>query len=138
MRVWRRAPGHPSILRGAHPCAKRGRNGPVPRLGCVQSAVTRIPLRSPAPAARGRRDRKLVSFVARHGAVAIDHVMVAMGAGRTATYRRIAACAERGLLERLEPLRGEPSLLRATPEGQRYAGLGLPATPVSAGQVDHR
>lgn len=64
--------------------------------------------------------------------------MVAMGAGRTATYRRIAACAERGLLERLELLRGEPSLLRATPEGLRYAGLGLPTTPVSAGQVDHR
>lgn len=83
------------------------------------------------------RDRELVRFVGRHGAVAMDHVMAAMGVGRTAAYRRVAASVERGLLDRLDLLRGEPSLLRATGDGLRYAGLGLPVAAVSPGSVDH-
>ncbi len=63
--------------------------------------------------------------------------MAAMGVGRTASYRRVAACIERGLLDRLDLLRGEPSLLRATRDGLRYAGLGLPVAAVSPGSVDH-
>jgi len=84
-----------------------------------------------------RRDRELVRFIGRHGAVSMDHVMAAMGVGRTAAYRRVAACIERGLLDRLDLLRGEPSLLRATRYGLRYAGLGLPVAAVSPGSVDH-
>jgi hypothetical protein len=84
-----------------------------------------------------RRDRKLVRFVGRHGAVAIEHVMATMGVGRTAAYRRVGACVERGLLERLALLRGEPSLLRATRAGLRYAGLGLGVAVISPGSVDH-
>jgi hypothetical protein len=83
------------------------------------------------------RDRELVRFVGRHGAVAMDHVMATMCVGRTAAYRRVAACMERGLLDRLDLLRGEPSLLRATRGGLRYAGLGLPVAAVSPGSVDH-
>jgi hypothetical protein len=83
------------------------------------------------------RDRELVRFVGRHGAVAMDHVMARMGVGRTAAYRRVGACMERGLLDRLDLLRGEPSLLRATRGGLRYAGLGLPVAAVSPGSVDH-
>ena len=83
------------------------------------------------------RDRELVRFVGRHGAVAIEHVMAAMGVGRTAAYRRVAACVERGLLERLDLLRAEPSLLRATREGLRYAGLGMSVAVVSPGSVGH-
>lgn len=63
--------------------------------------------------------------------------MDALGVGRTAAYRRVAACAERGLIERLEVLRSEAGLLRATRDGLRYAGLGLPCAPVSPGVVDH-
>ncbi len=84
-----------------------------------------------------RRDQELVRFVGRHGAVAIEHVMAAMGVGRTAAYRRVGACVERGLLERLALLRGEPSLLRATRDGLRYAGLGLDVAVISPGSVDH-
>jgi hypothetical protein len=36
----------------------------------------------------------------------------------------LLACIERGLLERLDLLTDEPSLLRATRDGLRYAGLG--------------
>ncbi len=48
------------------------------------------------------KDRELVRPIARFGAVAVEHVMAASGVGRTATYRRVAACIERGLLERLD------------------------------------
>jgi hypothetical protein len=83
------------------------------------------------------RDQELVRYVGRHGLVALEHVMAAMGAGRTAAYRRVAACIEAGLLERLAILREEPSLLRATRAGLRYAGLGLAIAKVSPGEVQH-
>jgi len=63
--------------------------------------------------------------------------MAALGVGRTAAYRRVAACIEGGLLERLDLLRAEPSLLRASRAGLRYAGLGLAPAVVSPGSVDH-
>jgi hypothetical protein len=87
---------------------------------------------------RQNRDRELVDFVGRHGVVTIDHVMAALGVGRTAAYRRTSACIEARLLERFELLRLEPSLLRATRIGLRYAGLGLPPAVVSPGSLDHR
>jgi hypothetical protein len=63
--------------------------------------------------------------------------MAELGVGRTAAYRRVATCVEAGLLERLELLANEPGLLRATRDGLRYAGLGLPLAKVSPGAVDH-
>jgi hypothetical protein len=83
------------------------------------------------------RDRELVRYVGRLGLVRIEHVMKAMDTGRTVTYDRVAACVDAGLLERLEILRSEPGLLRATRDGLRYAGLGLPLARVSPGGVDH-
>jgi hypothetical protein len=83
------------------------------------------------------RDQELVRFVGRHGVVSVEHVMEAMGVGRTAAYRRVAACIEGGLLERLAVLRSEPSLLRATRSGLRYAGLGLAVATVSPGAIRH-
>lgn len=83
------------------------------------------------------RDQDLVRYVGRHGIVSIEHVMASTGVGRTAAYRRVGACIEAGLLERLAILRQEPSLLRATRAGLRYAGLGLPVAKVSAGEVEH-
>jgi hypothetical protein len=115
-----------------------GPNHRRPRLG-LQMAETMLHTRPPASPSgpRGVRDRELVTYVGRHGLVAVRHVMAAMGAGRTASYRRIAACVEAGLLERLELLREEPGLLRATRAGLRFAGLGLPVAVVSPGAVDH-
>jgi hypothetical protein len=83
------------------------------------------------------RDEELVRFVGRHGLVAMRHVMAALGVGRTAAYRRVSACVEGGLLERLYILRSEAGLLRATRAGLSYAGLGLPLASVSPGNVDH-
>lgn len=99
---------------------------------------TAVPAAPPARCAPRRdRDRELVRYVGRHGLVRIAHVMTAMEAGRTVTYDRVAACVEAGLLERLELVRSEPGLLRATRDGLRFAGLGLPVAKVSPGGVDH-
>lgn len=93
----------------------------------------------PQPHAAGRcRDRELVHYIGRHGVVSIEHVMAAMGAGRTVSYARVAACVQRGLLERFDMLRSEPRLLRATRAGLRFAQLGgMPVAIVSAGSADH-
>jgi hypothetical protein len=104
----------------------------------METVIGQIPM-EPKPIVTGRcRDRELVGYVGRHGVVAIEHVMAAMGVGRTATYNRVAACIERGLLERLDLLRSEPRLLRATRDGLRYAGIGgLPVAVPSPGSADH-
>ncbi len=83
------------------------------------------------------RDRELIRFVGRHGLVRIGQVMEAMGVGRTAAYRRAAVCVDAGLLEGIGLLRSESRLLRATREGLRYVGLGLPVAEISPGSVDH-
>jgi hypothetical protein len=83
------------------------------------------------------KDRELVEYVVRHGIVTIGHVMAAMKVGKTATYRRVARCVEAGLLERQEVLRTEPTLLRATREGLRYVGLGLPIASFAPGGIEH-
>jgi DNA-binding Lrp family transcriptional regulator len=86
----------------------------------------------------GGRDRRLLRFVARHGCVSIEQVMRELGVGRTAAYRRVGACIEAGLLERIDLLREEPSLLRATRQGLRYVGLGgLRVAEISPGAVEH-
>lgn len=90
-----------------------------------------------APRPGGGRDLELVRFIGRHGIVAMPHVMAELGVGRTAAYRRVSACVQAGLLERLRVLREEPSVLRATRAGLRYAGFGFPVAKVSAATIGH-
>jgi hypothetical protein len=99
----------------------------------IESAVVEARRNGP----RRNRDKELLRYVGRHGVVRIGQVMAAMDAGRSVTYDRVAACVEAGLLERLELVRSEPGLLRATRDGLRYAGLGLSLAVVSPGAVDH-
>lgn len=82
------------------------------------------------------RDQELVRLIGRHGAMQIEQVQRAMGAGRSATYRRFAYCEAAGLVERLS-IPGVGPVLHATREGIRYAGLPLPVAKVSAGTVTH-
>jgi DNA-binding Lrp family transcriptional regulator len=82
-------------------------------------------------------DRRLLNYVGRHGAVSISHVRATLGLGQTAAYDRVAALIEAGLIERLDTLSGEPSLLRATRSGLRYGGLDVAPAVVSPGSVDH-
>jgi hypothetical protein len=84
---------------------------------------------STAPGLRHCRDLELLVYVACQGVVTIEHVMAALAVGRTAAYRRVAHCVDAGLLERLELLRTEPTMLRATRRCLRH--LGLDAMPVA-------
>lgn len=88
-------------------------------------------------AGNASRDRELVGYVGRQGIVGVGQVMARMEVGRSVTYRRIAACVDRGLLERVRLLRDEPTVIRATREGLDYAGLGLPVASVTPGLVRH-
>jgi len=93
-------------------------------------------LRAVGAGERRDRDRELVRLIGRHGAMSMEQAMRAMGCGRTATYRRFARCEEAGLVERLQ-IAGVGSVLHATREGLRYAGLGLPVATVTPGEVQH-
>lgn len=109
-----------------------GRLGDGGQVGEARTGVLRL-----SGVRGGFSDRELVRFVGLHGAVSVEHVMGAFGIGRTAAYRRVAACIAQGLLERLALLREEPSILRATRSGLRFAGLDLGLCIVSAGSVSH-
>jgi hypothetical protein len=83
------------------------------------------------------RDRELVGWIARLGAVGIGHVQERFGICRSVGYEVVARLVEAGLIERVATLPGDPTLLSATPQGIAYAGLGLPAARVTPGAVDH-
>jgi hypothetical protein len=68
------------------------------------------------------RDREIVDWVARVGAVGADDVRVAFRTGRTVAYRRLARCVDFGVLGQVRLLYGEPSLYVATPTGLRWVG----------------
>lgn len=83
------------------------------------------------------RDRAIVRWIGRFGAVTLAQVRERFSLGRTVAYRRIAACIEGGLLDRVYLLHGEPALLRATARGLRYAGLALPVARLSPELAGH-
>jgi hypothetical protein len=83
------------------------------------------------------RDRELVRWIARLGAVGIGHLQKRFGICRSVSYDVVGRLVEAGLIERVATLPGDPTLLSATPQGIAYAGLGLPAARVGPGQVDH-
>jgi hypothetical protein len=84
-----------------------------------------------------KRDRELVRWIARLGAVEIGHVKERFGTCRSVSYAVVARLVDAGLIERIATLPGDPTLLSATRQGIRYAGLGLPAARVGPGAVDH-
>jgi hypothetical protein len=84
-----------------------------------------------------KRDRELVRWIARLGAVEIGHVQERFAVCRSVSYAVVARLVSARLIERIATLPGDPTLLSATPQGIRYAGLGLPAARVAAGAVDH-
>jgi hypothetical protein len=105
-------------------------------------AIERAAVRIEPEAVTGRQgergDYELVRFVARHGAVGIEHVMAALGIGQAWAYRRVGRCIELGLLKRSRVIHAERSLICATRSGQRYVGLGgFPVAEVRPHAVDH-
>ena len=89
------------------------------------------------PGSAAERDWQIVRWAARFGIVTVEQLQERFGLGRTVAYRRVAACAEAGLLERLETLRGVPALIRATRRGLRYTATRLPVAQAPPDQVGH-
>lgn len=83
------------------------------------------------------RDRELVRWVGRFGAVEVGHVQERFGVGRSVGYGLVARLVEVGLLERVALLRGEPALIRATADGLAFAGLGLAVAQIRIGELRH-
>jgi hypothetical protein len=90
------------------------------------------------PGTQAARDWEIVAWVGRMGVVTIEHVRTRFDLGRTSAYRRVAACARAGLVERIETLRGQPALIRATRRGLRFAGLALPLVAASPYRLGHQ
>ena len=86
---------------------------------------------------RQSREREVVAWIARMGAVELGHVRRRWAVGRSVGYALVGRLVDVGLVERVATLPGDPTLLRATDTGIRYAQLGLPAAKVGPGQVDH-
>lgn len=86
---------------------------------------------------RASRERDVVRWIARTGAVEVGHVRRRWQIGRSVGYALVARLVDAGLVERVATLPGDPTLLRASEQGIAYAGLGLPAAKVGPGQVDH-
>lgn len=83
------------------------------------------------------RDRALVRWIGSLGAATLDQLRERFGIGRTVAYRRVAACVEAGLLERVHLLHGQPAFIRATSRGLRYANLALPVARLSPELAEH-
>jgi hypothetical protein len=90
-----------------------------------------------APRSSAARDWEIVRWIARMGAVTLAHLRARFELGRTVAYRRIAACMSAGLLERVETLRGQPALIRATRRGLRFTGVQLRVAEVRPELVGH-
>lgn len=86
---------------------------------------------------RQSREREIVRWIARMGAVSVEHVRRRWAVGRSVGYALVARLVEAGLLERVATLPGDPTLLRATHYGLRYGRVGLSVAKISPGQVDH-
>lgn len=83
-------------------------------------------------------DRAIVDYIGCHGVVTLPHVIGALGLSRRTAYRRTSACLEHRLLERHQFGDLGFSLLCATRQGLRYAGLHLKPVTVSFASLDHR
>jgi hypothetical protein len=69
------------------------------------------------------RDRAIVEWIGRLGAASAADVMARFGMGRTATYRRLAALVDQGVLATERLLYGQPALYVATRDGLSWARL---------------
>jgi len=106
----------------------------TPQLSLTQGSLEPSAIRLGSFAAR---DWEIVTWVARIGAVTIEQIRTRFQLGRTVGYRRVAACAEAGLLERVDLLRGQPALIRATRRGLRFSGTGLGVAQAPPELVGH-
>ena len=83
------------------------------------------------------REREIVSWVARLGAVSVEQIGRRFEVGRSVAYEQVRRLIGFGLLERRQTAIGDPTLISATRQGITYAGLGLTRPGIRIGEVDH-
>ncbi len=86
---------------------------------------------------KSSREREIVSWVARLGAVSVEQIGRRFEIGRSVAYEQVKRLIEFGLLERTQTAIGDPTLISATRGGITYAGLGLKRPAIRIGEVDH-
>lgn len=84
-----------------------------------------------------QRDVEIVRWLGRLGAAEIGHLGRRFRMPRTSCYRRVHALIEAHLVERIQTFAGQPSLLRASRRGLRYAELALTPAKVTPDLVSH-
>jgi DNA-binding Lrp family transcriptional regulator len=83
------------------------------------------------------REREIVAWVARLGAVSVEQIGRRFGVGRSVAYDQVRRLVQAGLLGRIQTIVGDPTLIIATKSGIAYAGLGLKRPALRIGEVDH-
>jgi DNA-binding MarR family transcriptional regulator len=83
------------------------------------------------------RDREIVRWVSRLGAVSVAQIGRRFHVGRSVAYEQVRRLVKFGLLERTQTAIGDPTLISPTREGITYAGLGLRRPTIRIGEVDH-
>ncbi len=83
------------------------------------------------------REREIVTWVARLGAVSVEQIGRRFGVGRSVAYEQVRRLIEFGLLERTQTAIGDPTLISATRQGITYARLGLKRPTIRIGEVNH-
>lgn len=83
------------------------------------------------------RERQIVCWVARLGAVSVEQIGRRFGVGRSVAYELVRRLVELGLVERTQTAIGDPTLISATRDGITYAGFGLRPPTIRIGEVDH-
>ena len=86
---------------------------------------------------RVRREREIVRWVSRLGAVSVGQIGSRFGVGRSVAYELVRRLVAAGLFERTQTLPSDPTLISATAAGITYAGLGLAPATIRIGEVDH-
>jgi hypothetical protein len=84
-----------------------------------------------------RREREVVAWVSRLGAVSVGQIGRRFDVGRSVAYELVQRLVAAGVLERIQTLAGDPTLISATAAGIAYAGLGLAPATIRIGEVDH-
>ena len=83
------------------------------------------------------REREIVSWVARLGAVSVEQIGRRFEVGRSVAYEQVRRLVDFGLVERTQTAIGDPTLISATRSGITYAGLGLRPATIRIGEVHH-
>lgn len=83
------------------------------------------------------REREIVRWVSRLGAVSVEQIGRRFQVGRSVAYEQVRRLVGHGLLERTQTGIGDPTLISATRDGITYAGLGLRRPAIRLGEVDH-